>query len=120
MVRNPPPNAGDMGLIPGLGAPAVGQLSLRAATTEPVLCNKRSHCNEKEAHGLQLEKVHTQQENALQPKKQNKTKQNKTRGACKVCSQFHSLSSQLQILIPALLFSVFLWIELCSPPKDIL
>ena len=61
MVRNPPANAGDMGLIPGLGAPAVGQLSLRAATTEPVLCNKRSHCTEKEAHGLQLEKVHTQQ-----------------------------------------------------------
>ena len=115
MVRNPPANAGDMGLIPGLGAPAVGQLSLRAATTEPVLCNKRSHCTEKEAHGLQLEKVHTQQRKRTAAKKKKKT-----RGACKVCSPFHSLSAQLQTLYPALLFSVFLWIELCSSPKDIL
>ena len=38
MVENLPSNAGDMGLIPGQGAriPHVeGQLSLRAATTEP-------------------------------------------------------------------------------------
>ena len=39
MVKNPPFNAGDAGLIPGRETKiphAVGQLSLRAATTEPV------------------------------------------------------------------------------------
>ena len=49
MVHSPA-NAGDMGLIPGLGTKiphALGQLSLCSATTEPVLCNKRSHHNEK-------------------------------------------------------------------------
>ena len=38
VVKNPPSNAGDMGLIPGGGTKiphAVGQLSPRAATTEP-------------------------------------------------------------------------------------
>ena len=38
MVKNPPSNAGDAGSIPGQGTKiphAVGQLSLRAATTEP-------------------------------------------------------------------------------------
>ena len=39
VVKNPPSNAGDAGLIPGRGIKiphAVGQLSLRATTTEPV------------------------------------------------------------------------------------
>ena len=38
MVKNPPCNAGDAGSIPGWGTKiphAVGQLSPRAATTEP-------------------------------------------------------------------------------------
>ena len=70
VVRNLPANAGDMGLIPGLGAKiphAERQLSPCAPTTEPtcsraflpqllkftklepILCNKRSHCSEKPA-----------------------------------------------------------------------
>ena len=39
MVKNPPSNAGDVDSIPGRGTKiphAVGQLSLRATTTEPV------------------------------------------------------------------------------------
>ena len=39
MVKNLPSNTGDMGLIPGRGTkipPAAGELSLRAATIEPV------------------------------------------------------------------------------------
>ena len=39
MVKNPPSNAGDMDSIPGWGTKiphAAGQLSPRAATTEPV------------------------------------------------------------------------------------
>jgi len=39
VVKNPPVNAGDTGLIPNLGTKiphAMGQLSLRSATTEPV------------------------------------------------------------------------------------
>ena len=39
MVKNPPSNSGDEGSIPGQGAKipyAVGQLSLSAATTEPM------------------------------------------------------------------------------------
>ena len=38
VVKNPPSNAGDVGSIPGRGTKiphAVGQLSSRAATTEP-------------------------------------------------------------------------------------
>ena len=44
MVKNPPSTAGDVGSIPGRGTKiphATGQLSLRAATIEPV-CS-RSH-----------------------------------------------------------------------------
>ena len=45
MIKNPPSNAGVMGLIPGVGAkiphPA-GQLSPHGATTESALCNRRS------------------------------------------------------------------------------
>ena len=68
VVKNPPANAGDTGLSPGLGrshmprsnwACASQLLSLRCracepqllkpARLEPVLCNKRSHRNEKPA-----------------------------------------------------------------------
>ena len=69
MVKNPLANAGDMGSIPGIGrshmqqgnyactpqllsscsrACASQRLSLPAL--EPVLCNKRSRCNEKPEH----------------------------------------------------------------------
>ena len=66
VVKNPPTNAGDTGLIPGLGRPphAAEQGSLCATTTEsvlyslqattaepvhlePMVRNKRSHRNEK-------------------------------------------------------------------------
>ena len=69
MVKNPPANAGDRGSIPGLERSHMPQsnvarapqlLSLRSrarepqllkpARLEPVLRNKRSHCNEKPAH----------------------------------------------------------------------
>ena len=64
VLKNPPANAGDMGSIPGLRRSHMPQsnlacvpqlLSLRATTTEAhvlraVLCNKRSHRNEKPAH----------------------------------------------------------------------
>ena len=44
MVKNPPGNAGDMGPIPGQGTKilhAAEQLSLLAATTEPMGHSKR-------------------------------------------------------------------------------
>ena len=69
VVKNPPANAGDTGLSPGPGrshvprgnwARAPQLLSLRSRACdpqllkpvclEPVLCNKRSHHNEKPAH----------------------------------------------------------------------
>ena len=43
-VKNPPYNAGDVGVIPGRGTKiphAIGQLSLSAATTESMCQNKR-------------------------------------------------------------------------------
>ena len=56
-IRNSPASAGDMGSIPGPGRipHAVEQLSPWATTTdptslEPVLRNKRSHCNGKSMH----------------------------------------------------------------------
>ena len=55
--KNPPANAGDTGLIPGLGRSYVWQNNnapapqlLRLHTLEPMLCNKRSHHNEKPVH----------------------------------------------------------------------
>ena len=69
MVGNTPADAGDMGSSPGMGrshiprsnkvrAPQLLSLRSRArepqllkrARLEPVLCNKRSHHNEKPAH----------------------------------------------------------------------
>ena len=69
VVKNLPANAGDTGLIPGpershmlwssqAHAPQLLSLRSRAgvpqllkpAHLEPVLCNKRSHCNEKPTH----------------------------------------------------------------------
>ena len=63
MVGNLSCNEGDVGLIPGPGTRiphATGQLSTCTTTTEPrllkptrlepVLCSKRSHCNEKPVH----------------------------------------------------------------------
>ena len=45
MVKNPPSNAGDVGLIPGQGSKiphVAGQLSLRATTTELACLNERA------------------------------------------------------------------------------
>ena len=65
-VKNLPASTGDQGSIPGLGKipHVMGQLSLCAATTEPVLRNKRSHHKEKPAaqresssHSPQLEEA---------------------------------------------------------------
>ena len=69
MVKNPPANAGDKGLIPGLGRPHVHRATepmphnYCACALEPGNCNygspcvlgpvhsnKRSHCNEKPVH----------------------------------------------------------------------
>ena len=57
VVKNLPCNAGDTDLIPGPGRVphAMEQLALFVTTTEPehldpILHNKRSHCNEKPAH----------------------------------------------------------------------
>ena len=57
VVKNPPANAGVMGLIPGTGRSHMPQSNwapapqlLRPACLEPVLHNKRSHRNEKSAH----------------------------------------------------------------------
>ena len=63
IVGNLSCNVGDVGLIPGPGTKsphATGQLSTCTPTTEPkllkpmrlepVLCSKRSHCNEKPVH----------------------------------------------------------------------
>ena len=57
VVTNPPANAGDTGLSPGPGRfhmlrsnkARVPQL-LKPASLEPMLRNKRSHCNEKPAY----------------------------------------------------------------------
>ena len=55
MVKNLPASAGDMSLIPGLEDPTccraikpmgVPQL-LKPQCLKPVLCNKKSHCDEK-------------------------------------------------------------------------
>ena len=52
LVKNLPANAGDTGLIPGLGISqhAMEQLSLCITSSEPVLHNKGNHHNEKPAH----------------------------------------------------------------------
>ena len=49
MVQTLPANAQDMGSIPGLERFHLLQL-LSPCILEPVLCNKRSHHNEKPAH----------------------------------------------------------------------
>lgn len=58
VVGSPPANAGDTGSAPGPGIPHVPQGSstrapqlLKPTHLEPMLCNKRSPCNEKPAHG---------------------------------------------------------------------
>ena len=68
VVKNSPASSGDKGLIPGLGrfhmreSNSVSKL-LSPCALEPVMCNKRSHCSEKQSspHSLQLEKHSTQQ-----------------------------------------------------------
>ena len=57
------------------------QLGPCTTTTEPVLCNKRSHCNEKPSHGDEewpplpkLEKALVQQQGHTKAKKKKKKK----------------------------------------------
>ena len=57
VVKNLPANAGDMGLSPGPGRSQMPRSNwacepqlLKPVRLEPVLCNKRSHHNEKPAH----------------------------------------------------------------------
>ena len=50
MDRNPPANAGDTGLIPGLGRFHMLWSNPACVCLELVLCNKKSHCNEKPSH----------------------------------------------------------------------
>ena len=69
VVKSPPANAGDTGLIPDPGRSHMPQHSeacapqllswccrahvlqlLKPTCLEPMLCNKRSHCNEKPVH----------------------------------------------------------------------
>ena len=74
-VKNPPANAGDMGLIP-----RPGRFQYRGATKpmchsnlsywsphalEPVLRSKRGHCNEKSAYGNEKEHLLTTREEPL-------------------------------------------------------
>ena len=47
--KNPPDNAGNMGLIPGPGRFHMLQVT-KPVRLEPVLCNKRRHCSEKSIH----------------------------------------------------------------------
>ena len=71
VVINLPANAGDMDLISGIGRvhmlpdkeAHVPQL-LSPSALEPVLCKKRSHCDENPAGSLviELEKAHEQQQ----------------------------------------------------------
>ena len=77
VVKNPPSNARDMGSYPGLGrshmpwsneacAPQNWACALKPGNHnywslqawEPILCSKRSHCNQKPTHTLQLESSH--------------------------------------------------------------
>ena len=55
VVKNPPANAGDTGLIPGLGRSHMSNQArapqlLKPTRLQPVLCNKRNHHNEKPMH----------------------------------------------------------------------
>ena len=52
VVKNPPTNAGGMGSIPGLGRSHMPRSHnyWRPCALGPVLCNKRSHLNEKRVH----------------------------------------------------------------------
>ena len=46
VVKNPPSDAGDVGLIPGQGTKiphALEKLSPQASTREPMCCKERSH-----------------------------------------------------------------------------
>ena len=56
-VKNPPANAGDTGSSPGLGRSHMRQSNkarvpqlLKPTHLEPMLRNKRSHCNQKPMH----------------------------------------------------------------------
>ena len=83
MVKNPPSNAGDMGLIPGQGTKiphATGQLSPRATTTELACLNERAHLPQStepthhnyRAHAPQLERENPHATSREKPVHHNK------------------------------------------------
>ena len=87
VVENPPANAGETGSSPGPGGSHMPRSNeahvpqlLKPVSLEPVLPNKRTHCNEKPAtksspSSPQLEKARVQQRrpNAAKKKKKKKT-----------------------------------------------
>ena len=52
VVKNPPANAGVVGSVPGSGRSHMPRSNEACIPPllKPVLCNKRSHCNEKPKH----------------------------------------------------------------------
>ena len=76
VVKNPPSNAGDSGLIPGWGNCATGQLSLLVTTTEPggllspgiATREKTKHHNEEPAHHNERSRMPQLRHNAAQNK----------------------------------------------------
>ena len=60
VVKTLPANAGNTGLIPGPGGfPMLWGSQARGATnTEPMLCNRRNHHNEKPRHHSQMVGLH--------------------------------------------------------------
>ena len=76
VVRNPPSNAGDSGLIPGWGNYATGQLSLLVTTTEPggllspgiTTREKTKHHNAEPAHHNQRSRMPQLRHSAAQNK----------------------------------------------------
>lgn len=86
-MGSPPASAGDTGSAPGPGIPHVPQGSstrapqlLKPTHLEPMLCDKRSPCNEKPAHGKEEQLPFTQRERAYTATKtQHDQKENRTK-----------------------------------------
>ena len=122
VVKNPPANAGDIGLIPGLGRSHMQQgnhklqllsLTLRLvkpARLEPVACNKRSRLSEKHTHHDQ--RVAATHQNWRKPAQQWRPSAHKNKEISKYFKKFSysSLHHPLKILllIPLSFFLSFL------------
>ena len=91
MVKNPPSNAGDAGSIPGQGTKiphATGQLSLRAATTEPV------HSG---AHTPQLESLHVATTEPVRSRARTPQPERSPRASMKIpCAATKTQSSRIK------------------------